>query len=210
MHTKKNLKPGHAVLLELLEKLRNKEEIRKIELLFKRDVAASFKLLRYINSAGFNLSCEIQSIRHAVEILGYQPLYRWVTLLLVTAGEGGTPPALMKKAVVRGRLAELLGKEMLAPADCDNLFIVGVFSLLEDILELPMDQVLEAIRLPEPIVDALLHRQGLYGPFLALAEACEQEGGNDIENLACALQLEVDKVRRHYLSAQAWAGSLGL
>lgn len=68
---KKNIKPAHAFLLELLEKVRNKEEIKEIELSFKRDVAASFKLLHYINSAGFSLSCEIQSIRHAVEILGY-------------------------------------------------------------------------------------------------------------------------------------------
>ncbi|BAN35287.1 diguanylate phosphodiesterase [Sulfuricella denitrificans skB26] len=207
---KKNIKPAHAVLLELLEKVRNKEEIKEIELSFKRDVAASFKLLRYINSAGFSLSCEIQSIRHAVEILGYQQLYRWVTLLLVTASEGNTSPALIKKAVIRGRLAELLGKEMLGPADCDNLFIVGVFSLLDEILEVPMDQVLDTIRLPEPIVDALLHRQGLYGPFLALAEACEQGDEDEIENLACSLQLEVDKVSQDYLSAQAWAGMLGL
>lgn len=99
---------------------------------------------------------------------------------------------------------------MLSSADCDNLFVVGVFSLLDEILEVPMDQVLDAIHLPEPIVDALLSRQGLYGPFLALPEACEQGVEGDIEKLAFSLQLEVDKVSQDYLSAQAWVATLGL
>lgn len=99
----KVINPGYANILNLLNMLRNNAEIRDIEIALKRDVALSFKLLRYINSAGFGLSCEIQSFRHAVTILGYQKLYRWLTLLLVTAGaESGAAPALLKTAVTRG------------------------------------------------------------------------------------------------------------
>lgn len=206
----KVINPAYAVVLDLLNKVRNNAEIKDIEASFKRDVALSFKLLRYINSVGFGLSCEIQSIRHALAILGYKQLYRWLTLLLVTAGEGSTSPALMKTAVTRGRLTELLGKDMLEAADRDNLFIVGVFSLLDAMLEMPMDKVLDNLALPEAISDALLTRQGMYGPFLALTEACEGGDAKIIEKLAFNLQLEPDNVNQAHLAALAWVETLGV
>lgn len=208
--TAKVINPAYAIVLELLNKVRSNAEVKDIELSFKRDVALSFKLLRYINSVGFGLSCEIQSIRHALAILGYQQLYRWLTLLLVTAGEGTTSPALMKTAVTRGRLTELFGKDMLEAADRDNLFIVGVFSLLDAMLEMPMEQVLDSLSLPESITDALLHRQGIYGPFLELTEACEGGDAGHIEMLALSLQLEPEKVNQAHLSALAWVETLGI
>lgn len=205
----KVINPAHSSVLDLLQQVRDNADISDIELPFKRDAALSFKLLRYINSVGFGLSCEIQSIRHALAILGYQQLYRWLTLLLVTAGEGTTSPALMRSTVTRGRLTELLGQEHLGPADRDNLFIVGVFSLLDAMLEMPMDKVLDRLFLPESINDALLHRQGIYGPFLALAEACEASP-EQVEKQALALQLEPDTVNRSHLEALAWTEKLGL
>ena len=75
--TAKVINPSHALVLDILNKVRGNQDIADIERGFKRDVALSFKLLRYINSVGFGLSCEIQSIRHALSILGYQQLYRW-------------------------------------------------------------------------------------------------------------------------------------
>jgi EAL and modified HD-GYP domain-containing signal transduction protein len=207
----KVINPAHANVLELLNKVRNNVDVKDIELAFKRDVALSFKLLRYINSVGFGLSCEIQSIRHAVSILGYQQLYRWLTLLMVTASTNeGTSPALMKTAVTRGRLTELLGQEYLEKQDRDNLFIVGVFSLLDAMLEMPMDKVMDKLLLPENITDALLTRQGIYGPFLQLAETCEGDDISRIEELALNLQLEPEKVNKAHLEALAWVETLGI
>lgn len=206
----KVINPAYSIVLELLDKVRSNEDVKDIELSFKRDVALSFKLLRYINSVGFGLSCEIQSLRHALAILGYPQLYRWLTLLLVTAGDGTTSPALMKTAVTRGRLTELLGKDMLEAADRDNLFIVGVFSLLDAMLEMPMNEVLDKLSLPEAISDALLSQQGLYGPFLDLAVACEAGNFNHIEKQALSLQLEPDKINQSHLDALAWVETLGI
>jgi EAL and modified HD-GYP domain-containing signal transduction protein len=208
--TAKVINPAHAAVLDLLNRVRNNAELNEIELAFKRDVALSFKLLRYINSVGFGLSCEIQSIRHAVSILGYQQLYRWLTLLLVTAGNSSSSPALMKTAVTRGRLTELLGTGLLGKADQDNLFIVGVFSLLDAMLEMPMDSVMEKLTLPENITDALLNRSGIYGPFLELTEACESADASKIDDLAMALSLEPGKVNEAHLSALAWVETLGI
>lgn len=208
--TARVINPGQALVLELLNKVRANADIAELEKGFKRDVALSFKLLRYINSVGFGLSCEIQSIRHALAILGYQQLYRWLTLLVVTANEGSTPPALMKTAVTRGRLTELLGMELLDKHERDNLFIVGIFSLLDAMLEMPMEQILEKLHLPEPIADALLHREGVYGPFLQLAEACEGADIPRIRALAESLTLDPERVNAAHLQALAWVEELGV
>ncbi len=82
-----------------------------------------------------------------------------VALLLTTSRAGGSAPAVGTMAVVRGRLMELLAAELLPPEECDNAFVVGVFSLLDTMLGLPMEQALESLALPEPVVEALLHQQ---------------------------------------------------
>lgn len=208
--TAKIINPAHATVLSLLNKVRNNEDVKSIETGFKADVALSFKLLRYINSVGFGLSCEIQSIRHALAILGYQQLYRWLTLLLATAGNDSTPPALMKTAITRGRLTELLGQNYLEKSERDNLFIVGIFSLLDAMLEMPMEDVLEKLYLPETICDALLTHQGMYGPFLALTIACESSDSNEIENIANSMAMSPEQVNKAHLEALAWVEQLGI
>ena len=204
------INPVHATVLQLLEKVRQGADVKELEALFKKDVALTFKLMRYINSAGFGLSCEVQSIRHAVSILGMQPLYRWLTLLLVTAGSNVTSPAQARTAITRGRLCELLGKTELTRSDQDNLFIVGVFSMLPAMLEMTMEQVLERVVIPEKIADALLDRSGLYGPFLALAEAVESGDTARLEDLTLSLMLSPDQVSEAHLQALAWVEQLGL
>jgi EAL and modified HD-GYP domain-containing signal transduction protein len=204
------INPTHATVLQLMEKVRQGAELKDLESLFKKDVALTFKLLRYINSAGFGLSCEVQSIRHAVSILGMKPLYRWLSLLLVTAGSGPTSPTLARTAITRGRLCELLGKQCLARNEQDNLFIVGVFSLLPALLEITMEELLERVVIPESFADALLNRQGLYGPFLALAEAMESGELQRLEGLASSLMLTPDQASEAHLQALAWVEQLGI
>lgn len=206
----KVINPAQATVLQLMDKVRSDASLQEIELLFKKDVALTFKLLRYINSAGFGLSCEVQSIRHAVAILGMKPLYRWLTLLLATASGGPTSSVLTRTAIIRGRLCELLGKYNLTKSDQENLFITGVFSLLEAMMETPMDTILERLVLPESIYDALLTRGGMYGPILALAEACESNDRQRLEDLTFALMLTPEQVTEAHLQAIAWAEQLGL
>lgn len=208
--TAKVINPSFDSVLNLLNLVTQDSDNKDIENGFKRDAALSFKLLRYINSVGFGLSCEIQSIQHALTILGRKQLYRWLTLLMVTAGENATPPALMKTSITRGRLTELLGESYFEKHDRDNLFIVGVFSLLDAILKMPMDQVLEKIQLPEPVCEALLNREGVYGPFLQLTEACEGADSKRILELAELLQYDANKVNECHMAALAWAESLGI
>jgi EAL and modified HD-GYP domain-containing signal transduction protein len=205
----KVINPSYAHVLDLLNRVRKDAEAKEIEGVFKRDPALTFKLLRYINSVGFGLSCEIQSIRHAVAVLGMQQLYRWLTLLLVTA-ESKNPPALSKTAIVRGRLAERLGAAYMDKADQDNLFIVGVFSLLPAMLETPMEEILDKLVLPDSITDALLNHTGMYGPILKLVEAVEGKDAKRIAALADELILDSAQVNAAHLEALAWTEQVGV
>lgn len=178
-------------------------DVAQLESVLKRDAALSYKLLKYINSAGFGAGREVQSLKQAIQLLGYQPMYRWLTLLLATASTSGFSPVLLETAVVRGRLAELLGQKALGKADAENVFVAGMFSLLDRLLGIPMKDVLQEIQLNDEVVKALLTRGGKYGPFLALAEACELNS-NLVSSLADSLSLSPEDVNKAHLSALAW------
>ncbi|MDR7376548.1 EAL and modified HD-GYP domain-containing signal transduction protein [Rhodoferax ferrireducens] len=202
------IRPSQATILQLINLVRKQATTAEIEELLKRDPTLSFNLLRFINSSGFGLNCEITSFRHAVMILGLKKLFRWAALLMTTSRNGGAPPAVGQTAVVRGRLMELLTAEMLSPEDCDNAFVVGVFSLLDAMLGVPLAKALESVALPQPVLDALLYRTGVFAPFLALTEACESGDDEVFGRTAEALHLSNKQVNWAHLQALAWAESL--
>lgn len=204
------LNPVQGMILQLMDMVRKNTDVRKLEEMLKRDAALSYKLLTYINSAGFGLGTEIQSLRHAVTMLGYSPLYRWLSVLLTTASTSVQSPVLMQTAVIRGRFAELLGKGFLPKNEAENLFVAGMFSLLDRLLGLPMEEVLENIPLPEAVSQALLSREGIYGPFLSLAEACELGNNDAIGELADSLFISATQANEAHMSALSWAQSLKL
>jgi EAL and modified HD-GYP domain-containing signal transduction protein len=206
----KGLNPAQAMILQLMDMVRKNADVRQLEGVLKRDAGLSYKLLRYINSAGFGLGAEIQSLKHAVTMLGYSPLYRWLYVLLASASGDGYSPILMQTAVIRGRFAELLGKGFVPKSEVDNLFVAGMFSLLDRLLGISMEEVLEKIQLPEPVCQALLAREGMYGPFLALAEACEFGNRDKIGELADSMFISATQVNEAHLEALAWAQSIKL
>ena len=121
---------------------------------------------------------------------------------------GEAAPAVGKMAVVRGRLMELLVAELLPPEHADDAFVVGIFSLLDTMLGLPMAQALESISLSSHITDALLQRKGMYAPFLELTLACESADDAAFAHAATQLQLSNHQVNWAHLQALAWAESL--
>jgi len=206
----KGLNPAQAMILQLMDMVRKNADVRQLEGVLKRDAGLSYKLLRYINSAGFGLGVEIQSLKHAVTMLGYSPLYRWLSVLLANASSSGYSPILMHTAIVRGRFAEMLGKGFVPKTELDNLFVAGMFSLLDRLLGISMEEVLENIQLPEAVTQALLAREGMYGPFLALAESCEVNNCDKIGELADSLFISAEQVNDAHLAALAWAESIKL
>lgn len=203
-----DLQPESMLIVRLMQMLQRNEDVRQIEIALKHDAVLTYRLLRHINSPAIGPGVEIQSLRHAVTMLGYSHLFRWLALLLATSNSAANSPFMTRKAIMRGRAVELLGKSMLTPNDADNLFVVGMFSLIDQLLGVPMQEVLGRVQLAESVQHAILHRGGVYGPFLALAESCERESG-DTARLAEDLFMSPGQVNASVLSALIWSQEVG-
>ncbi|SCK60148.1 EAL and modified HD-GYP domain-containing signal transduction protein [Variovorax sp. HW608] len=197
------LQPESILIVRLMQMLKRNENVRSIEAALKRDVALTYRLLRHINSPAIGVGVEVTSLRHAVAMLGYQPLFRWLSLLLATSNRASSH-FMMKRAIMRGRFVELMGQGMLPASESDNLFVVGMFSLIDRLLGVPMKEVLEKVQLTESVQQAILSREGVYAPFLSLVEACETDNG-DAPRLAEALFVSAGQVNAAHLSAMVWS-----
>jgi c-di-GMP-related signal transduction protein len=204
----KTVRPAQAAIIQLMNLVRQQASTVEIEDVLKRDPTLSFNLLRFINSAGFGLKHEITSFRHAVMMLGLKKLFRWSALLLTTSQGAGASPAVANLAVVRGRLMELLAAESLPPEECDNAFVVGVFSLLDTLLGMPLDHAIEAIALPSTVVDALLHNEGPFAPYLELTKACENADDALFAKASATLKLTSQQVNWAHLQALSWTETI--
>ncbi|MCU0840864.1 MAG: HDOD domain-containing protein [Thiobacillaceae bacterium] len=197
-------------IMELLNLVTSRAEYARIEAQFKLDAGLTMRLLRYINSPGVGLRYPIRSIGHALLMLGHDTLYRWLTLLLFSHERGDQrSQALLRNALVRARFAELLSQERLAPASRDGLFITGILSMLDALLNVPMAEAIASLKLVQPIVDALLRGEGIYAPYLMLAMACESDDPMEIARLSAVLDLAPDEVNLAHLNALIWSETLG-
>ncbi len=197
----KRVNPGHALILELMGAVQQEAEPKIIDALFKRDVTLSFKLLRYINSPWFGLAAHVESVRHALSIIGYQQLLKWLTLLAATAG-GNTSPALTHAAIARAKLMELVGSKLLDKRETDNLFVTGMLTSLDRLMGVPMEEILKHVNLAPAVTEAILRQEGRYGRFLRLALACEGHALAGAEELA---DIDVKAVNNAHLEAVEWA-----
>jgi hypothetical protein len=204
----RQLAPSHAQIVRLLNLVRNDADITEIEHALKQDVSLPYKLLRYINSAGFGLMVEVQSFRHAVTILGRDKLNKWLSLLMVSASKDPTAPAVMQAAIARGRMMEILGAHFFEKAQLDNLFITGAFSLLDVLLGTDIDVVLDQMNLPDAIRDALLNGEGVYASLLKLSIASESFLPDQLRGQCEALGLSNEQVSSAILQAVAFADAL--
>lgn len=205
----RRLDPSAQLLMQLFGMVISKADPKTIEAGFRQDVALSYNLLRYINSVGFGLAHKVESIHRALVVLGHTKLARWLTLLMYsTSSQSAAPQALFQTALTRARLAELLGRQRLPAGDHDYLFLCGMFSLLDAMLGVPLEESLRHLNLPEPVTAALLRNEGQYAPYLALSRACEQEDPATLQALAVKAKSTPGEVARLQLEAIAWANEI--
>lgn len=201
----KLLTPSQTATMELINKVRKQASTEEIEEVLKKDTGLAFNLMRMINSAGFGMTSEITSFRQAVMLMGLKKLFRWAALLLTASRQSGVSSPVGQTAVVRGRLMELLALETMPPEDADQAFVVGIFSMLDSMLSIPMASALELVNLPEPVAAALLRREGILGDLLTLAEACESSDDAEFDRSANLLHLTSQQINLAHLQALAWA-----
>ncbi|MDE2368426.1 MAG: HDOD domain-containing protein [Burkholderiales bacterium] len=190
-----------TTVLELINGVEREEPVAKLEAVLRRDPTLAFRLMRYLNSPAFGLSVEINSFSHALMLLGYQRLKRWLALLLASSAKGAYSKPLVFGAVRRGLLMEELGREQDDPEVRGEMFICGVFSLLDRLLQQPFSELLRSVPVPERVQAALRGDGGPYGPYLELVQAIEQESVYDIRSQAEALMLGAGNINRALLAA---------
>ena len=206
--TKPADQPALQVIVMLIDQLHRGEDIEDLENTLKRDPPLAFKLMRYINSPAFGLSVEISSFRHANMILGYQRLKRWLALLLATASKDPNMRPVMFAAVRRGLLMEELAKISGDDEMRNELFICGVFSLLDRMFRQPFSELLKTIPVPERVYQALAEQSGPYEPYFELVQAIEAGDIYEIKNVAETLLLPFPELNAAILKSMANAAQL--
>ena len=200
---------SHAALIKLLNMVVREAEVADIEELLRREPTLSYQLLRYINSCGFGLHVEITSFRHAVMTVGLKRLFRWTALLMASTPQGSVAPAVGTLAIVRGRLMELMVLETLAPAEADLAFVTGMFSMLDTLLGMPLEDALAQVNLPDSVTDAVLRGKGVFARYLDIAKACENVDEGLLEILSARHGVSCDRIIARHLEALAWGEQFG-
>ena len=201
--------PELSAIVELINRVDRAEPIERLEAVMKNDPTMAFKLMRYINSPAFGLSVEVTSFRHAIMLIGYQRLKRWLALLLTAGSRDSNCKPVIFAAVRRGLVMEELGRD----SGCDEdkrseLFICGVFSLLDRLMQQPFDELLKSLPTSDAVRAALVHGNGPLMPYLALVQAVESASIYDIRAAAEALLMAVPAVNRAMLRALVAARQL--
>jgi EAL and modified HD-GYP domain-containing signal transduction protein len=201
----KRADPRTTRLIRIFNLVRQDAEEDIIAAEFKQDVALSYNLLRFVNSAAMGLRNKIDSIGRALTVLGRTRLARWISLLMLAPGDAAAPNALFKTALIRARSAELLAPRNGNAQLRDSLFVTGMFSLLDVALGIPLTELLRDMQLPDDVRDALLKECGPLAPYLKLVRAVEVMDVEAIMSLALVLGLTIDQISAAHLEALTWA-----
>jgi EAL and modified HD-GYP domain-containing signal transduction protein len=187
---------NRLALLRILAALRDPHiELSDLERMLAGDLGLSYRLLRYVNSAFLGLGAQVRSIGQALALLDVGNLVRWATLSIYTSIED-KPLELTVTALIRARFCELAARR-LRDSNPSELFTLGLFSLIDALMDTPIEKLLEKIPFPQDMGRALIAHQGEKGQLLEAVTALE---GGDFDR-AHAI---VPNAAALYLEAMAW------
>jgi len=178
-------------------------ELRELENLIKQEASICYRLLRYLNSAAFGIQNEVHSIRHALAMLGEREVRRWVRLVATLGAAQDSSSALVLSALVRARFCELLSPRI-EHGDSD-LFLMGLLSLMDTILKIPMNRVLDSVPVDQETKAVLLGGDSRLRTFYQLMVAQESGECQTASALARQLHLGESEVAQCYWNAIRWA-----
>jgi c-di-GMP phosphodiesterase len=186
--------PNQLALLKLAADVQDPlVDLAALDRVISTDVALSYRLLRYINSAYFSLRRPVSSVIQAVTLLGIDNVRSWTTMMIL-AQIGGKPRELFITALVRARFCQLTGRDQDGPGP--ELFALGLFSVVDALTDRPMANVVSSLPFSEPMRDALITRSGS-GRLLDCVVAMEEGKFRRARELVAGAP-------EHYLEALAW------
>jgi EAL and modified HD-GYP domain-containing signal transduction protein len=175
---------------------------RELEDVLETDPVLTFQLLRLVNSAAVGMR-GVSSIGQALRLIGRNAFQRWLAVAVAASrrSKTGVDQELVRQAVERGRLLEQLAG---GPRDGGTLFLVGLFSLLDGVFRMPLQEILSRVVLSDDANRALLHREGPYADALGFAEAYELGLFEHASELARAMGVDATRIGEFYTQAVAW------
>jgi c-di-GMP-related signal transduction protein len=176
-----------------------------LEEVVKRDMSISAKLLKYLNSSAMGFSNKITSIKQALTLLGEKPLRKWSTLVALAAMGQDKPSELLMVGLVRARFCELLGPSVGLKGRELDLFLMGLFSVLDALMDQSVTEILTQISVAADVLEALLGANNELGKVYALALAFERGKAARIDLLAGEIGVPAEKLSQLYCNALAWA-----
>jgi c-di-GMP-related signal transduction protein len=195
--------------LELLHAATAPEfDVRDLALKIKHEPSLTFRLLRYLNSAAFGLRSEIHSVAHALSMLGERELRKWIAVVSVGVLADGKPDELMTIPLIRGRFCELLAPLAGMSGHASDLFLMGLLSVMDAILDKPLDSILGGLPVRGEIKEALLAQRGLYWQLLEIAMAHERADWEKVSALVSETGMNEENVSSLYVSAVDWSTDL--
>jgi len=199
----KRLESTRLVLLRSLASLQDpKVDFADLEHIIAQDASLGYKLLRLINSAQYSMAVEVKSLRQAISLIGITHLRGWMSLLLMASLEN-KPHELTILALTRARMAELLSIHI-GDKKPGQYFIMGLFSVLDALMDMPMEQVLDYLPLDKEIIQALLQQKGKMG--IVLKSIIAHEYGEMDETLE--LDIQPGTFSKTYRETMQWTNAL--
>jgi EAL and modified HD-GYP domain-containing signal transduction protein len=193
--------------LRMLQEVSRPElDIPALEKLIKAEASVCYRLLRYLNSAAFGIKNEVHSVRHALSMLGERDVRRWVRLVAAVGAGQEKSSELVLSSLVRGRFGELLSPHVKHGES--DLFLLGLLSLIDVMLETPMAEVLEKLPLDRETNAVLVGRPSPLRPVFQLILAHESGEWQAAAELSEGLHLKSEDVAAYYWQAQEWAREL--
>jgi EAL and modified HD-GYP domain-containing signal transduction protein len=183
-------------------------DYRAVSDIVKKDIALSYRLLRVVNSAFFGLRYTVSNIRQALSILGMKEIKKWITLISMAGLTENKPNELITMSLIRARFLELISAEVGLQKQSDDLFLLGMMSMIDAIMDLPMTMIVTQTNISEHIAMPLLTHEGELGSLLNLIVCYEQSDWDKAQELADKFNLSLERIFDHYLHAIEWAQQL--
>ncbi|MGM0477380.1 MAG: EAL and HDOD domain-containing protein [Pseudomonadota bacterium] len=203
---RKQMPANQLAMLQLMNALQDEDiDARELERLISQDVTLSYRLLRLVNSAYFNLNNKVESVQRALMLLGLDAVRNWSSLLALSSVDD-KPLELVRTASIRARMCENLGPDIDGGLSKGAYFTVGLFSTLDALLDQPIEEVLAELPLQPGITAAIVDQEGTAGTVLKATLAYEQGDWETLKGLETGLPAST--VRDHYLEALAWSDSM--
>ncbi|MGA2356033.1 MAG: HDOD domain-containing protein [Terriglobales bacterium] len=189
--------------MRLLEMVSRREiDLREMETMLKQEASLSYRLLRYLNSPLFGFSLEVKSIRHAMAVLGEREMRRWIRLVVTVGAAEQACSELVLMGLARARFCELLSNRLESNSD---LFLLGLLSIMDAILEVSQDVLLEQLPVDKETKAVLLGQNSTLRPLYQLMLAQESGEWEQSSSLAKELKLRDEEVASTWFQALQWA-----